>query len=662
MKIVSIHIYSHDGRRRDLPFKTDGLNIITGRSSTGKSALSEIIEYCMGRSTFNVPEGVIRDKVSWFAVVYQFANEQVLVAKTTPGAGNASSSIAMLKRGSPVEIPAVSQLIANADDDTVIGLLSRLLGIPENRTSVALDQSRASFDATVQHTYYYLFQKQGIVANKDQLFYRQNEPFHPQAIRDTFPILLGVQSFDRFELDGKLRTAQRDLRLNSKLLEQARDAVDTSEQRGIGLFSEAKAVGVIGGAAREQVGIPIVEALRGALQWRPTSVPDDDGRRISAFESELLRLRQRRRELQDKVDSAKQFASRGQGFESEAAEQRDRLISIKALPKNSKTGEWQWPFSEQNLGMSSPTAQVLLDEVSSLEVEMDMVAGERPRLEAYVAEQEQEIRAVVEAIRTKELELSSAIATNEIIAQMGDRNNAASRVVGRISLFLENWMPDEEIARLEAEQKRLKLKVAELEQAIGDDDSDQRLAAILNNISTQMSRYLERFQAEFNEFPARLDLAHQTVVIDRPDRQVTMTRTGGGANHLAYHLAALLAIHKFAALRNLPIPRFLLIDQPTQVYFPSAEVYEAADGTVQRTEADADLVAVRRLFELLHNFTINEAEGFQIIVTEHANLAEPWFQDALVEPPWTKPPALVPEDWPSAPESDLSAVSKGSDN
>ena len=649
MKIVSIHLYSHDGRRRDLPFKIDGLNIITGQTSTGKSALSEIIEYCMGRSTFNVPEGVIRDKVSWFAVVYQFEMEQVLVAKPTPSAGNASSSIAMLKRGSVVSIPTHSQLATNADDETAIALLSRLLGIPENRTTVALDQSRASYDATIQHTYYYLFQKQGIVANKDQLFYRQNEPFQPQAIKDTFPILLGVESFDRFELDGKLRTAQRDLRLNAKLLEQAQEAVDTSEQRGIGLFSEAKAVGVIGPINREQVGTSMVEVLREALLWHPTSVPDDDGRRISAFEGDLLQLRQRRRELQDKIDVAKQFSSRGQGFESEAIEQKDRLISINALPKNPKTGEWQWPFAEVNLGMTSPIAKVLLDEVASLDAEMDMVAGERPKLEAYIAEQEREIKLVVESIRTKELELSSAISTNEVIAQMGSRNNAASRVVGRISLFLENWMPNEEIERLRAEQKRLKLKAADLERAIGEDDSDQRLAAILNNISTQMTRYLERFHAEFNEFPARLDLAHLTVVIDRPDRQVAMSRTGGGANHLAYHLAALLAIHKFAALRSLPIPRFLLIDQPTLVYFPSPEVYNAADGSVQKTEEDADLEAVRRLFELLYNFTINEAAGFQIIVTEHANLGDPWFQDALVEPPWTKPTALVPEDWPEDP-------------
>lgn len=41
MKIASIHIYSHDGRRRDLPLNPDGLNIITGLASTGKSSLSD---------------------------------------------------------------------------------------------------------------------------------------------------------------------------------------------------------------------------------------------------------------------------------------------------------------------------------------------------------------------------------------------------------------------------------------------------------------------------------------------------------------------------------------------------------------------------------------------------------------------------------------------
>jgi hypothetical protein len=646
MKIKSIHIYSHDGQRRDLQFKVDGLNVITGRSSTGKSALSEIIEYCMGRSTFNVPEGVIRDKVAWFAVIYQFPQEQVLIAKPTPTSGGTSCSIAMQRRGVHLTAPAFDELIVNTDDDTVVVLLSRLLGIPENRTDVAIEHSRDSYDANVKHTYYYLFQKQGLVANKDQLFYRQNEAFQPQAIRDTLPILLGVSSNDRYELEAKLRAAQRELKISAKLLEQARDAIDTSEQKGIGLFSEAKTVGIID-LVNQQVGANgVIGALRAALQWKPASIPEDDGHRISRVEEDISQMRKDRREIQSKIDAARQFSKKASGFETEAAEQKDRLASIKALPKNPQTGEWQWPFCEENLALESPVAKVLLNELATLDAEMSIVAGQRPKLEAYLTEQEGKVQEVVDAIKSKEVELSAAIAANEVIAQMGTRNNAAARVVGRISLFMENLVPNEELASREAEHRRLKFKVDELEKRIGADDSNERLTSILNNISSQVSQYIRTFEAEFSAFPARLDLNHLTIVFDRPDRPVPMSRTGGGENHLAYHLSALMALHLFAAKNGRPIPQFLLIDQPTQVYFPSEKVYQEADGSVQKTEADADLAAVRRLFVLLLKFTQEDVPGFQLIVTEHANLRDQWFQDALVEQPWTKPPALVPQNWP----------------
>lgn len=646
MKIKSIHIYSHDGQRRDLQFKVDGLNVITGRSSTGKSALSEIIEYCMGRSTFNVPEGVIRDKVAWFAVIYQFDGEQVLVAKPTPRGGGASCGTAMLRRGSELQAPAFDELVETSDDEAIVSLLSRLVGIPENRTDVAIEHSRDSFDANIKHTFYYLFQKQGLVANKDQLFYRQNEQFQPQAIRDTLPILLGVSSHDRYELETKLRIAQRDLRLNTKQLEQARDAISTSHEKAISLYSEAKTVGVLDGSIDGASADGIIQILRTALTWKPEKVPQDDGSRISALEREIEILRKDRGDVQNRIDAARRFSKRASGYENEAAEQLDRLASIKALPKNPSTGEWQWPFSERNLALESPVAKVLLNELASLDAELRIATGQRPKLDAYQKELDDEVRAVAGTIREKETELSAAIAANEVISQMGTRNAAAARVVGRISLFLETLAPDQELARLEADHRRLKSMVEALQNRIGTDDSNDRLNSILNIISTQVSRYIQKFEAEFGSFPTRFDLTNVTIVIDRPERPVPMSRTGGGENHLAYHLSALLALHLFAVKNNRPIPRFLLIDQPTQVYFPSEQVYHEADGSIQKTEADADLVAVRRLFDLLYRFTQEDAPGFQLIVTEHANLREQWFQDALVEQPWTKPPALVPEEWP----------------
>lgn len=645
MKICSIHVYSHDGQRRDLNFKVDGLNVITGRSSTGKSALSEIIEYCMGRSSFNVPEGIIRDKVAWFSVIYQFDTEQVLVAKPTPYSGGASCSTAMIRRGIKLQVPAFDELMVNTDDDGVVELLSRLLGIPENRTQVAVEHSRNSFDANIKHTLYYLFQKQGLVANKDQLFYRQSEQYQPQTIRDTLPILLGVSSSNRYELESRLRIAQRDLRISNKKLEKANDLVDSSHEQALSLYSEAKAVGIIRSSFVSSNIDDIIEALRFALNWIPEIVPGDDSSRISILEEELVQLRQDRRNIQARTDAAQIFAKRAGGYENEAAEQINRLTSIKALPRNSDSGDWQWPFSEQNLALESPIAVVLLAELESLDKELQVAIGQRPKLEAYLTELRVKVDEIVSLIQLKESELCAAIAANEVIAQMGSRNNAAARVVGRISLFLETLLPNEDIAKLEAENRRLNNKVKQLEEEIGADDSNERLDSILNSISTQVSQYIKKFNAEFAPYPARFNLSQLTIIFDRPERPVPMSRTGGGENHLAYHLSALLALHVFAAQNNCPIPRFMLIDQPTQVYFPSEQVYKDADGSVLNTERDADLNAVRRLFELLLKFTQEDVPGFQLIITEHANLREQWFQDSLVEEPWTKPPALVPADW-----------------
>src|SRR6185503_8729132 len=303
----------------------------------------------------------------------------------------------------------------------------------------------------------------------------------------------------------------RDLRINAKLLEQARDAIDTSHEKAIGLFSEARAVGVIDRADPDSNADRIIESLRLALSWKPERIPEDDGGRVSLLEEELVQLRKDRREAQARIDATRQFSKRASGYESEAEEQLDRLTSIKALPRNPDTGEWQWPFSEHNLALESPVAAVLLNELESLDRELRIATGQRPKLEAYLTELAAKADGIAGAIKQKEAELSAAISADEVIAQMGTRNNAAARVVGRISVFLETLLPNEDIARLEAENRRLNNKVRHLEDQIGADDSNERLASILNNISAHVSRYIQKFGAEFSPYPARLNLSQLTI-------------------------------------------------------------------------------------------------------------------------------------------------------
>ena len=67
-----------------------------------------------------------------------------------------------------------------------------------------------------------------------------------------------------------------------------------------------------------------------------------------------------------------------------------------------------------------------------------------------------------------------------------------------------------------------------------------------------------------------------------------------------------------------------MLDQPTQAYYPSDREQEAGV-----FEAETDRDAVRRLFLLMRDVVEELAPDFQVIVCDHANLDEPWFQDAV---------------------------------
>jgi len=43
MQILNIVLYGHDGRQRTLSLRAGGVNVITGASKTGKSALIDIV-------------------------------------------------------------------------------------------------------------------------------------------------------------------------------------------------------------------------------------------------------------------------------------------------------------------------------------------------------------------------------------------------------------------------------------------------------------------------------------------------------------------------------------------------------------------------------------------------------------------------------------------
>jgi hypothetical protein len=274
----------------------------------------------------------------------------------------------------------------------------------------------------------------------------------------------------------------------------------------------------------------------------------------------------------------------------------------------------------------------------------------QPRLLEYIQqlkEQREELRL---QIQEKEMAIKAAIDEQEAAQQMRDTNAHIARIVGRISLYLETLELTDEKSQIRSDIEQLKKLIASYEEQLDIDEIKAILASILNRIGQQMTEWAKRLQLEHSDSPYRFDLNKLTVIADRSERPIPMGRMGGGENWLGCHLITLLALHKHFIERNRPVPHFLFLDQPTQIYFPSEEAYLNLQGTPsdEIIRANADKEAVERMFNFLFDVCEELSPHFQIIIMEHANLGNnARFQNSLVEEPWTDDQALIPQKWVS---------------
>jgi hypothetical protein len=114
---------------------------------------------------------------------------------------------------------------------------------------------------------------------------------------------------------------------------------------------------------------------------------------------------------------------------------------------------------------------------------------------------------------------------------------------------------------------------------------------------------------------------------------------------MAYHIATLLALHEhFLSVSHCPVPQFLIIDQPSQAFFP--------ERLPSRTKArdiklgSDDVARVNLVFRALSEGVKRTSGRLQIVVLDHAdeNTWQGITNIHLVER-WRAGKALVPADW-----------------
>jgi hypothetical protein len=280
--------------------------------------------------------------------------------------------------------------------------------------------------------------------------------------------------------------------------------------------------------------------------------------------------------------------------------------------------------------------------LSRLDAQLSSVESDRPRLRETIAQLEAEAASVRTELNEKRRSLAEIAQQDELFAAQRELDARRAHVAGRISLYLETATPTEDgrIPELVRRVDRTKQRVDDLEAKLAEYDTEERLQSILNLVGTRMSALARDLETEYSSFPYRLDLKRLTVSADTPNGPVSMDRMGSAENWLACHLVAHLALHQYMAEHGRPVPRFLFLDQPTQVYYPPEQ---DAGGSIEGLRNE-DQIAVRRIFEVLFGFAEALVPNFQIIITDHADLKDERFQSAVVQR-WRGDEKLIPQSW-----------------
>jgi hypothetical protein len=639
---------------RIVKFEAGVVNVITGASQTGKSALIPIVDYCLGSGRCAIPVTTIRDATAWFGVVVDTPKGQALFARREPGTQQSTDEMFMVEATAEgVEVPT-SIAASNTNRQFVKHYLDELAGLTSldfGIEAAGTYRARPSFRDLAAFT----FQPQNVVANPDVLFFKADTVEHKEKLKNVFPYVLGVTTPEVMAKRAELEELRRE---QKRLLRELTNLRDTANRWLTDLrinLSRAREFGLIPADTPDDVsqqqGIALIRGAVANAESLPTAprtpAVQNIGREITKLRDEerehallLSRLRQRWVEMSKLREAAVAYSQALQVEE-------DRLAVSRWLLHEATHGEKPCPVCGNEL--RSPKEQ-LADLVAGLrEVEKSSTTFRTlpPTFDRDYARVRSAIKETTDKLKETQRQITALQQASDVERKRRYTELNTSRFVGRLESDLAQYDRYTTDATISSRLEEIAADIKKLMADVDEEALRAKLNRALLRLTTFMSDSLPDLGVENPKDPVNLSIPELTLKIQRAEREDFLWEVGSGSNWLGYHLAVMMALQKFfRSIEQNAVPFFLMIDQPSQVYFPKKLAGRRIKEELDPKLDDDDAARVRSLFETLAKETLKSKGALQLIVVDHASEAV-WggIQGIHKVEEWRGGKKLVPEDW-----------------
>lgn len=638
MQIFKMILYNEFGKKRELSFKLGSLNIITGKSKSGKSAVGEIIEYCLGSKKCNIADGIIREKVSWYGLLLQFSKFQLFIARKNPDEDKNKSDLFYFREGENIAIPSLDEIRPNANLDAILKKLGSLSNISENHYTDSSNQINKSIKSNFTAALKFCFQDQDEIASKNVLFHNQAQPFVQNAIKNTLPYFLGASTEDAVILISEKKRLEKQLKKLQAEYEEYKGISNYSPSLVNNLIEEAQDVGLLNKAQVKKLKednnkTEIVKTLSSLNANNLTEYMGDE--RLLSLQNEIAHQQDILSRYNSRIQEVEIYQRNFQNFHDELGYKSSRLKSI-GLFKSLNFETNYCPFCSNKLSNPLPNLDEMKRSLLDLNNSIEKVDSEQPKLDAYLMDLKEKRNETRSNISDLRLQINDAYDQQKDALKNRDIYYQQSKILGRISLWLESQRVEKDKIDFSGKINRLSQKIDIIDSKLDESFNEDQVEYALSKIQANMNNWTQALDLEYENSTYRFDLKKMTVIVDK-DRPIPLNQLGSGANWLGAHLITYFAFQKFFIQHNRPVPAFLFLDQPSQVYFPV---------TMEKLQPGSeDYKAVENIYAFI-NDRVNEEDGkLQVIVVDHARLQNKIFDKSVIEN-WHKvDDNLIPSDW-----------------
>ncbi|REH55975.1 AAA domain-containing protein [Tenacibaculum gallaicum] len=633
--IKQIAIFNDTGNKRHIPFK-DGLNIITGDSKTGKSALIEIIDYCLFSSRSSVPVGKITDFAKLFVVIYKVNDYFIVIGRPAPKTGKMRSAYLKIETDynkiEDIKYDYFNNISLKPIKNDVQTEFEELLGLSLKN----LESDYESFGKlSIRDTVSFLFQHQNLIANKHSLFYRFDEIAKRKRVIQALPVLLGIVDSEYYQLVKLIKETERKITAEEKVLariqgkksnqiDNIRDQIqiyytmlDLTLEEGLSL-RELKKIGL---------NLPV-----------PPKILTDQTKsfsKIAQLENEREVLYVEKNEIESAISSLLSNSE-------DSLDYAKHLRQTKAKQNyNTSIEELACPLCDNSVSDISENINKLNESKSKLIEELTKVNTFSKDSTQIIEKFRKDLRVIKAKIKSISKNIEILTKENVDIEKIKGNRESIIHQKGVLETTIKHLLESNDLSKFNSDLNALKEQLKEYNKRILKYKGIKQFKAETELfIKEQMDRIASKldFEEELKPIDFYFNIDDFSFYHRHKSDKIRLYEMGSGANWLACHLSLFLSfLHLSCSNSKSIIPSFLMIDQPSQVYFPRTAKKSELKDSEDVENYDDNIKQVINIFTVLNEeiqlIYKNTKVKPQIIVLEHAKEKE--FEEFIIRD-WVK--------------------------